>query len=50
MTIPANIVWFRNDLRLADNPALEAAIETGGSVIPVFIWEPDADDPWQPGQ
>ena len=31
------IVWFRNDLRLHDNPALlEAAKE--GIVIPVFIW------------
>jgi deoxyribodipyrimidine photo-lyase len=43
---PTNIVlfWFRRDLRLADNPALEAAIAmataTGGSVLPVFILDP----------
>ena len=31
------IVWFRRDLRLADNPALHAAVESGRPVIPVFI-------------
>lgn len=33
------IVWFRQDLRLADNPALQAAIEQCEQVIPVFIDE-----------
>ncbi|MFO7999845.1 MAG: DASH family cryptochrome [Marinilabilia sp.] len=36
------IYWFRNDLRLHDNPALLKAIETGHPVIPVFI----IDDHW----
>ena len=31
------IVWFRRDLRLADNPALLHAVETGRPVLPVFI-------------
>ena len=31
------ILWFRRDLRLADNPALAAAAQTGAPVIPVFI-------------
>ena len=31
------IVWFRDDLRLADNPALHLAGETGAPVIPLFI-------------
>ena len=31
------IVWFRKDLRLADNPALSAAVKTGRPVVPVFI-------------
>jgi deoxyribodipyrimidine photo-lyase len=31
------IVWFRNDLRLADNPALTAAAACGAPVIPLFI-------------
>ncbi|CAN5267628.1 deoxyribodipyrimidine photo-lyase [soil metagenome] len=41
------ILWFRRDLRLADNPALNHAAETGRPVIPVFILD-DAGDgrPW----
>ncbi len=35
------IVWFRNDLRLADNPALHAAVAEGGDVLPVFILDED---------
>ena len=31
------IWWVRKDLRLSDNPALSAALEFGGPVIPVFI-------------
>jgi deoxyribodipyrimidine photo-lyase len=31
-------MWFRNDLRLHDNPALAEAVRTGSPVIPVFIW------------
>ncbi|WP_292066098.1 cryptochrome/photolyase family protein [Brevundimonas sp. UBA7664] len=31
------ILWFRQDLRLADNPALVHAVETGRPVLPVFI-------------
>lgn len=32
------IHWFRNDLRLEDNPALRQAAECG-AVWPVFIWD-----------
>lgn len=31
------IVWFRDDLRLADNPALAAAARAGGPVLPLYI-------------
>ena len=31
------LLWFRRDLRLADNPALMAALRQDGGVIPVFI-------------
>jgi deoxyribodipyrimidine photo-lyase len=31
------LVWFRDDLRLADNPALIAAAETGRPVVCLFI-------------
>jgi len=43
------LVWFRLDLRLADNPALDAAVEHGRPVVPVFIWAPGEEDPWAPG-
>ena len=38
---PIAIMWFRNDLRLTDNPALDAAVtwaqENDGVVLPVYI-------------
>ncbi|HMB91356.1 MAG TPA: deoxyribodipyrimidine photo-lyase [Rhodothermales bacterium] len=43
------LVWFRNDLRLADNPALYQALERGGTIVPVFIWAPDEEGDWPPG-
>jgi deoxyribodipyrimidine photo-lyase len=43
------IVWFRHDLRLHDNPALQAAVQHGGPVIPVFIWAPEEEMEWAPG-
>ncbi|MEM6460269.1 MAG: deoxyribodipyrimidine photo-lyase, partial [Planctomycetota bacterium] len=43
------IVWFRQDLRLADNPALVAAVERGGPVVPVYLWAPDEAGDWAPG-
>ncbi len=43
MTAPT-IVWFRRDLRIADQPALAAAVAeanaTDGSVLPVFVLDP----------
>ena len=33
------LVWFRRDLRIADNPALSWAADTGRPVIPFFILE-----------
>lgn len=42
------IVWFRNDLRLADNAALFAASQYT-SILPLFIWDPTAESPWQAG-
>ena len=44
-----SLLWFRQDLRLADNPALLAAVRRGGPVIPVFIWSPEEEGRWQPG-
>ena len=44
-----SLLWLRHDLRLADNPALAAAMEHGGAVVPVFIWSPAEEGDWQPG-
>jgi deoxyribodipyrimidine photo-lyase len=33
------IIWFRDDLRLADNPALHAATATGRPLICLYIFE-----------
>ncbi len=33
-------MWFRRDLRLADNPALLAAGADGAEVVPVFVIDP----------
>ena len=32
-----SIVWFRNDLRVRDNPALAAAAARGGPVVAVYV-------------
>ena len=45
----AAIVWFRRDLRLADNPALRHALERHERVLPVYIHAPDEEAPWAPG-
>jgi deoxyribodipyrimidine photo-lyase len=47
--VTATLLWLRQDLRLADQPALQAALERGDPVIPVFIWSPEEEGEWQPG-
>ena len=34
------VVWFKRDLRIHDNAALGAAVETGAPVLPIYIFEP----------
>jgi deoxyribodipyrimidine photo-lyase len=43
------IVWFRRDLRLADNPALNAALAVAERVVPLYVHAPDEEAPWPPG-
>jgi deoxyribodipyrimidine photo-lyase len=43
------LVWFRQDLRLADNPALLIAARNAKCVIPVYVWHPADDGKWPPG-
>lgn len=45
----STLVWFRQDFRLADNLALNAAIRRGGTVIPVFIADDAAEGRWPLG-
>ena len=41
MTSPS-LVWFRDDLRLADNPALRAAIDRGEPVIALYVLDEES--------
>jgi deoxyribodipyrimidine photo-lyase len=42
------IVWFRQDLRLQDNPALAAALAEG-AILPVYIWDEARASRWPLG-
>ena len=44
MTTGPTIVWFRDDLRIADNPALHHALTLGNPVIPVFILDEESPE------
>jgi hypothetical protein len=39
---PPVVVWFREDLRLADNPALNGAVASGASVLCLFILDEES--------
>lgn len=43
-----SIIWFRQDLRLHDQPAVAAAV-ADGAVVPVYILDDDTPGPWQIG-
>ena len=43
------ILWFRQDLRLRDNPALNAAIATGRPVLPLYILDDETPGRWRIG-
>lgn len=44
-----SIVWLRHDLRLADNPALQAAAARRAPLIPIYILCPEEEGVWIPG-
>ncbi|MEO7774657.1 MAG: deoxyribodipyrimidine photo-lyase, partial [Steroidobacteraceae bacterium] len=46
---PIALVWFRQDLRLADNPSLRAALASGASIVPVYVWAPGDEGEWGAG-
>ncbi|KLN61835.1 deoxyribodipyrimidine photolyase [Kiloniella spongiae] len=43
-----SILWFRQDLRLEDNPALCAAVQSG-RFYPVYILDDESAGPWEMG-
>lgn len=43
-----NILWLRQDLRLTDNSALEAALQAE-RLVPVYIHDPALNGRWPPG-
>ena len=48
MSAPA-IVWFRNDLRLADHPALNAAARSGAPIIALYVLDDVNAGEWRMG-
>ncbi len=46
---PRGLVWLRRDLRLADNGALQAALDAGFAPIPVYIHAPGEEVRWVRG-
>ncbi|PXA05194.1 deoxyribodipyrimidine photolyase [Coraliomargarita sinensis] len=48
MSNKLTILWLRQDLRLNDNSALQAAIEAGGPILPVYIDDREAMGDWAP--
>ena len=49
MTDAPAIVWFRNDLRLSDNPALLAAAASGRPIVPVYVLDDENAGDWAMG-
>jgi deoxyribodipyrimidine photo-lyase len=43
------LVWFRRDLRLADQPALREAMAHAERIVPVYVHAPEDEAPWEPG-
>lgn len=49
MSVKPIIIWFRNDLRLADNRALSAAVAAEAPIVPVYIHDALGAGRWAPG-
>ena len=43
------VLWFRQDLRLADHRALAAAMEGGRPVVPLYVLDDEAPGAWRMG-
>lgn len=49
MSAPCSLVWFRQDLRLRDNPALHAAAKAGRPVVCCYVLDDETAGRWKPG-
>jgi deoxyribodipyrimidine photo-lyase len=49
VNVETTLIWFRADLRLADNPALREALAAGRPVVPVYVWSPEEEGEAAPG-
>ena len=49
MKTAVNILWFRQDLRLSDNPALLAAIAGNATILPIYILDDENAQKWGMG-
>ena len=47
--MPSSIVLFQENLRLSDNPALCAAVESSNSVLPLFVLDDATPGDWKLG-
>lgn len=43
------VVWFRQDLRLTDNPALCSAVREGRPILPVYVLDDENAGEWKMG-
>ena len=43
-----SVLWFRQDLRIADNPALIEACKDG-SIVPIYILDDKSAGDWKSG-
>lgn len=43
------VIWFRSDLRLSENAALQSAVATGVPVLPVYILDDVSPGAWKKG-
>jgi deoxyribodipyrimidine photo-lyase len=48
-TNDTGIIWFRQDLRMTDQPALAAAASAHRRIVPLYIWAPEEEGEWAPG-
>jgi deoxyribodipyrimidine photo-lyase len=49
VSVAPTIVWFRQDLRLQDNPALHAAVARGAAILPAYVLDYAGEGRWPMG-